>query len=70
MAINSSSAEFVTHQGLADKSIASATDRHLGQLREETDAIATNRAQYAWEANVREEANMEIGRARNLVTVV
>lgn len=70
MAINNSSAEYVTHQGLADKKIATATDRHLGQLRHETDLSATNQAQNAWEGNVREEANMEIGRARNITRVV
>ncbi len=70
MAINSSSAEFTTHQALADKKIATATDKHLGQLRRETDLDAANQAKNAWEGNIREEANMEIGRARNLTRVV
>ncbi len=70
MAINSDSAELVTQQGMTDTKIGSATDRHMGQLRQEAGRQAGNEATAAWERNLREEANMEIGRARNLTRVV
>lgn len=70
MSINSDPPDLVTAQSLADTKIASATDRHVGQLRQETNQQANNQAQVAWEHNLREDANMEIGRARNITRVV
>lgn len=70
MAINGDSADLVNHQGMADVKIASATDRHVGQLRHEVNLHANAEAKVAWENNMREEANMEIGRARNISRVV
>ena len=70
MSSNVSSADLINHQGLADTKIASATDRHVGQLRHEAGLHANNEAKVAWESNLREQANMEIGRARNITRVV
>lgn len=70
MSINSDSPDLITTQGMADTKIASATDRHVGQLRHEANQQANNEAQVAWEHNLREDANMEIGRARNITRVV
>jgi len=70
MAINSDSADLINHQGMADVKIASATDRHVGQLRHEVNLQAHTQARVNWENSIREEANMEIGRARNITRVV
>ncbi len=70
MAINTDSADLINHQGLADVKIASATDRHVGQLRHEVNLQANNEARVAWEQNMRQEAHMEIGRAQNISRVV
>ncbi len=70
MAINNDSPDLVVQQGLADTKIASATDRHHSQLRHETTLAAHNEATADREQNIREQANMEIGRARNLTRVV
>lgn len=70
MSINSNSPELITQQGMANTKIASATDRHVGQLRHESNLQATNEAKVSWEHNMREDANMEIGRARNITRVV
>lgn len=70
MSINSNSPDLTVQQGLSDTKTAAATDRHRGQLRHEVDLQATNEAKVAWEKNTREDANMEIGRARNITTVV
>ena len=70
MSINSNSSDLVTQQALTNVKTAAATDRHTSQLRYETDLQANNEQKVAWEANIRETANMEIGRSRNLVRVV
>lgn len=70
MSINTSSAELVTHQGLDDSKTAASTDRHHGQLRHEVQTKADGAAQTAFEHNMRETANMEIGRGRNMYRVV
>ncbi|MDR0881390.1 MAG: hypothetical protein LBP55_02430 [Candidatus Adiutrix sp.] len=70
MANTVNSADLTTYQGLANTKTAAATDRHHGQSRYETDLAANNQAQVAWERNLREDANMEIGRARNITRVV
>lgn len=70
MSINSDSPDLITQQSLSDTKTAAATDRHVGQLRHESNAQATNEAKVAWEHNMREDANMEIGRARNITRVV
>lgn len=70
MAINSDSPDLVVQQGMTDNKIASATDRHTSQSRHETTLVAHNEATTNWEQNIREQANMEIGRARNLTRVV
>ena len=70
MSINSDSAELVTELSRANTKTAAATDRHHGQLRHETVLQADNQQQVAWEHNIRENANMEIGRARNITRVV
>jgi hypothetical protein len=70
MSINSDSGDRVTQQALTNVKTAAATDRHNSQLRLETDLQANNEQKFAWESNIRETANMEIGRARNLVRVV
>lgn len=70
MAINSDSPDLVVQQGITNSKTASATDRHTSQLRHEATLAAHNEATTNWEQNVREQANMEIGRARNLTRVV
>ena len=70
MSINSDSGDLITHQAINNVKTAAATDRHNGQLRHETDLQANNEQKAAWETNIRETANMEIGRSRNLVRVV
>ena len=70
MSINTDSAELVTEMSRANTKIAAATDRHHGQLRHEVTLQADNQQQVALEHNIRENANMEIGRARNITRVV
>ena len=70
MSINSNSSDLVTQQALNNVKTAAATDRHHGQLRHEADLQGNNDQKAAWETNIRETANMEIGRSRNLVRVV
>jgi len=70
MSINNDSPTLISQQGISNAKTASATDRHVGQLRQETDTQAANQAQVAWEREIREDANMEIGRARNITRVV
>ncbi|MGL4208973.1 MAG: hypothetical protein ACRCTY_06250 [Candidatus Adiutrix sp.] len=70
MTINSSSAELIVHKNISNTKTAAATDRHLGQLRHEAEVKANNESKTNWEQNTRESTNMEIGRARNIVTVV
>ncbi|MDR1045936.1 MAG: hypothetical protein LBP33_12635 [Candidatus Adiutrix sp.] len=70
MSINSNSPDLVTQQAISDSKIASATDRHQGQLRHEVVRQSDNTVRNAWEQNLREGANMEIGRARNITRVV
>lgn len=70
MSINSNSSDLITQQALTNVKTAAATDRHNGQLRYEADLQANNEQKAAWETNIRETANMEIGRSRNLVRVV
>jgi hypothetical protein len=60
----------VIHQNLLDSRTAAATDRHHGQLRQEVQAKAAGEAQTAHEQNLRRAANMEVGRALNVSTVV
>ena len=70
MSINTDSPSLTTQQALTDSKIASATDRHQGQLRHEVTQQSDNTVKAAWEQNLREGANMEIGRARNITRVV
>jgi hypothetical protein len=55
---------------MAQSKMASATDRHLGALRKEVGRHFDAQNQFTLEKNMREAANMEIGRARNLSRVV
>jgi hypothetical protein len=70
MSDNASSAELVTAMALSQSKTASATDRHLGALRHEVSRDMDNQAQYTLEKNMREAAQLEIGRSRNLSRVV
>ena len=70
MSINTNSPDLTVQQGISDAKTAAATDRHRGQTRHEVGLQAANEAKVAWEHNTREDANMEIGRARNITTVV
>jgi hypothetical protein len=70
MSDNASSAELVVATGMANSKMASATDRHLGQLRHEVTRDMEAQNQFTLEKNMREAANLEIGRSRNLSRVV
>lgn len=70
MSISTNSPDLVTQQSLSETKTAAATDRHHGQLRHEAELQAVNQSKVAWEHNLREDANMEIGRARNITRVV
>jgi hypothetical protein len=70
MSDNSNSAELIVSTGMANSKMASATDRHLGELRREVSADIDSQNQFTREKNLREVANMEIGRSRNLSRVV
>ena len=70
MSDNASSAELAVATGMARAKMASATDRHLGGLRHEVDRNMDAQNQFIQEKNMREAANMEIGRSRNLSRVV
>ncbi|MDR3203467.1 MAG: hypothetical protein LBV23_01810 [Deltaproteobacteria bacterium] len=70
MSDNASSAELVVATAQARVKQASATDRHLGALRHENVRDMDGQAQFIQEKNMREAANMEIGRSRNLSRVV
>ncbi|MDR2386145.1 MAG: hypothetical protein LBE80_00995 [Deltaproteobacteria bacterium] len=70
MSDNSSSAELAVAKALANSKMASATDRHLGSLRHEISRDIDDQNQFIQEKNMREAANMEIGRSRNLSRVV
>lgn len=70
MSSNADSAELIVQKGITNTKTAAATDRHHGQLRHEATLQADNQQQAAWESNIRETANMEIGRSRNLTRVV
>jgi hypothetical protein len=70
MSDNASSAELVTANGMAHAKQASATDRHLGSLRHEVVQQADSQVQFIQEKNMREAANLEVGRARILSRIV
>jgi hypothetical protein len=70
MSDNASSAELILATSMSHSKMASATDRHLGGLRKEVTRIYDAQNQFIQEKNMREAANMEIGRARNLSRVV
>ena len=70
MSDNASSAELVTAMGMSRSKTATATDLHLGALRREVVKDMDNQAQFTWEKNMREAAQLEIGRSRNLSRVV
>ncbi len=70
MSINSDSPSLISQRGVSNAKTASATDRQVGQLRHETDLQVANETKAAWEREIREDANMEIGRARNITRVV
>jgi hypothetical protein len=70
MSDNASSAELIVATGMANSKMASATDRHLGELRKEVSSNIDSQNQFITEKNLREVANMEIGRSRNLSRVV
>jgi hypothetical protein len=67
---NASSAELVTSMGMSQSKMASATDRHLSALRHEVVRDIEGQMQFTQERNLREAAQMEIGRSRNLSRVV
>ncbi|MDR2405831.1 MAG: hypothetical protein LBE27_05615 [Deltaproteobacteria bacterium] len=70
MSDNASSAELVQAMALTKSKTASATDQHLGALRHEVVKDMDNQAQFTLEKNMREAAQLEIGRSRNLSRVV
>ena len=70
MSDNASSAELAVAKAMANSKMASATDRHLGSLRHEISRDIDDQNQFIQEKNMREAANMEIGRSRNLSRVV
>ncbi len=70
MSDNASSAELVTHRGMANSRTASMTDAHVGGLRHQADLHAQSQAQNTMETNMREAAYYEVGRARNFSAVV
>ncbi|MDR2444089.1 MAG: hypothetical protein LBE31_11280 [Deltaproteobacteria bacterium] len=70
MSDNASSAELIVATSMANSKMASATDRHLGNLRHEVTRDIEAQNQFIDEKNMREAANMEIGRSRNLSRVV
>ncbi|MDR0621192.1 MAG: hypothetical protein LBJ61_04885 [Deltaproteobacteria bacterium] len=70
MSDNASSAELAVAKAMANSKMASATDRHLGSLRHEISRDMDAQNQFIQEKNMREAANMEIGRSRNLSRVV
>ncbi|MDR1079868.1 MAG: hypothetical protein LBQ79_02620 [Deltaproteobacteria bacterium] len=70
MSDNASSAELVTSMGMSRSKTASATDRHLGALRHEVQRDMDGQKQFTIEKNMRESAQLEIGRSRNLSRVV
>ncbi|MDR1395176.1 MAG: hypothetical protein LBK52_03260 [Deltaproteobacteria bacterium] len=70
MSDNASSAELITSNGLAHSKMASATDRHLGGLRQEMVQKADSHIQFTEEKNMREAAGLEIGRSRILSRIV
>ena len=70
MSDNASSAELVQAMALSKSKMASATDRHLGALRHEVTRDMDAQQQFVLEKDMREAAQMEIGRSRNLSRVV
>ncbi|MDR2339571.1 MAG: hypothetical protein LBF40_05495 [Deltaproteobacteria bacterium] len=70
MSDNASSAELVQAMALSKSKTATDTDVHLGQLRHEVVRDMENQAQFRLEKNMREAAQLEIGRSRNLSRVV
>ncbi|MDR2349526.1 MAG: hypothetical protein LBF41_02710 [Deltaproteobacteria bacterium] len=70
MSDNASSAELITATALSQSKMASATDRHLGAVRHEVTRDIDNLNRFTMERNMREAAQMEIGRSRNLSRVV
>ncbi|MDR2200405.1 MAG: hypothetical protein LBR53_13340 [Deltaproteobacteria bacterium] len=70
MSDNASSAELVTSIALSHSKTATVTDVHLGALRHEVVRDMDNQAQFTWEKNMREAAQLEIGRSRNIHRVV
>ncbi|MDR1084771.1 MAG: hypothetical protein LBP22_07905 [Deltaproteobacteria bacterium] len=70
MSDNASSAELITANGMAHSKMASATDRHLGELRHQVTLKADSHNQAVEEKNMREVAGLEIGRARILSRIV
>ena len=70
MSDNASSAELVVATAMANSKMASATDRHLGALRHEVTRDMDAQQQFVLERNMREAAQMELGRSRNLSRVV
>ncbi|MDR2351813.1 MAG: hypothetical protein LBF22_01395 [Deltaproteobacteria bacterium] len=70
MSDNASSAELVVAMGMSHSKMASSTDRHLGGLRQEVSRDIDAQRQFTWEKNLREAAQLEIGRSRNLSRVV
>jgi hypothetical protein len=70
MASNNDSSDLVVQQGITTAKTASATDRQHSQLRQESSTVAHNEAVANWENNIRDLANREIGRSRNLTRVV
>ena len=69
MSDNASSAELAVALAMSKSKMASATDRHLGGLRHEVTRDMDAQQQFLLERNMREAAQMEIGRSRNLSRV-
>jgi hypothetical protein len=70
MSDNASSAELIVSAGMAKVRMASANDRQMGALRHESANHMESQMRFIQEKNLREVANMEIGRARNLSSIV
>jgi hypothetical protein len=70
MSDNVSSAELVSANGMAHSKMASATDRHLGELRHQVSLKADSHNVAMEEKNLREASNLEVGRARILSRIV
>jgi hypothetical protein len=70
MSDNASSAELVTHNGLAHSKQASANDRHLSPLRHEVANKADSQVQFFQEKDQRQAADQEVSRTQIVSRIV